>query len=480
MSISSRSDMDDTQVWPQSRPLNINPADEIYNMQVLHLDLGETEDDLDQHFLRTALNLGIEIPQDRQSAVELVTSDSTDTDLAIPSTPPKPHCAQSLASISTNPRSGRSSQDRISPTKASSLTTTSVLSSPPSVHSTSSSSSPYGKLRDGLRRLSTFKMRRKSSMAPPVIAAPAGATPVLEMHSNHRPVTANSATSFDIHSLPCESSEPSPLILQKERPVTIAVPYHAPIEEVESDEAIGARLRSIESWRLERLRTHQLEEQGRLVRFENEQYSLMTLKRPYKRKVIVDSHKEQQQNLLKTHAENLAALEHRHLAAEMELVGTLDTERKACDTRLKHMEAYCSGRPPPNGMPRRKITEKDGQKLLQQQHIRSGMDNLHEARIHILREIQATQLERITARQEAEISEAKRELERHLDDHEYQLGIEEQDLRQEFSDRKNRISARWTLIEAIERRKLENETGHLYAPLPAITWPADVPVEDDG
>lgn len=471
--------MDDAQICARSRSSHISPADEIYNMQVLHLDFGRTEEDLDQHFLLTALDLGIKVPHDPKSAVEVIASDIS-TQLAIPSTTPEPHCAQSLTSVSTNPRSCRSSQDPTSPTEASSLTTTSVLSSPPSVGSASSANSPYVKIRDGLRRLSTFKVRRKRSVGKPIIAAPLGATFVSELHSPQRLVTANSAKSLDIHSLPCESSEPNPLILRRERPVTIAVPYHAPIEEVESDEAIGARLRSMQSRKLERLRTHQLEEQGRLVRFENEQYSLMASKRPYQRSAIIEYHKKQQQNLLETHAENLAILEHRHLAAEVELVRTLDMEQRACDTRLKHMEAYCSGRTPSNGMPRRKITDKDRQKLLQQHHIRSGMNNLHEARINVLRERQAKQLERIVAKQEADISDAKRELDRHLDDHEYQFDVEEHDLRQEISDRKKRISARWTLIEAIERRKLENETGDLYGPLPAITWPANVPVEDVG
>ena len=470
MSISSRSDMDGTQVCAQSRRSNTSPADEIYNMQVLHLDFGRTEEDLDQHFLRTALNLGVDIPRDPESAVEVITSDIT-TKLVVSSTPPEPHCAQSLTSLSTDPRSCRSSQDPTSPTKASSLTSTSILSSPSSLNSVSSTNSPYVKIRNGLRRLSTFKVRRKRSMAIPITAAPLEANFVLKRTSTQRPISGISAKSLNVQSLPCEPSEPSPLILQKERPVTIAVPHHTPIEEVESDEAISAQLRSMQSRKLERLRTHQLEEQGRFVRFENEQYSLMASKRPYGRSAIIESHKKQHQNLLETHAQNLATLEHRHLAAEVELVRTLDTERRACDIRLKHMEAYCSGLSPSNGMPRRKITEKDRQKLLQQHHIRSGMDNLHEARIHVLRERQAKQLERIMAKQEADTVDAKRELERHLDDHEYQFDVEEQDLRQEFSDRKKRISARWKLIEAIERQKLENETGDLYGPLPAITWP---------
>lgn len=439
-------------------------------MQVLQLDFGTTEDDLDQHFLLTALNLGVDIPRDPKSAVELVTSDIT-TKLAVSSTPPQPHFAQSLTSESTSSKSCRSSQDPTSTTKASSLTTASILSLPPSLRSISLTDSPYVKIRNGLRRLSTFKMQRKSSMAVPTKEAPRGPTFVSKFQSTQRPVTGKSAKSLDLQSLPCESSEPSPLGLPKERPVTIAIPYDAPIEEVESDEILNARLRSLQSPKLQKLRTHQLEEQGRFVRFEVEQYSLVASKRAYERTAIAESRKNRLQNLLETHVKKLAALEYRHLAAELELVRTLDMERTACDTRLKHMEAYCSGRTPSNGMPQRKITEKDRQKLLQQYHVRNGMDNLHEGRINVLRERQAKQLERIMAKQEVEINDEKRELDKHLDNHENQFDVEEQNLRQEFSDRKKRISARWTLIEAIERRKLEDETEEIHAPLPAITWP---------
>ena len=134
------------------------------------------------------------------------------------------------------------------------------------------------------------------------------------------------------------------------------------------------------------------------------------------------------------------------------------------------MEAYCNPKSKVDGMPNRVVTRRDYHQLTQQYHVRNGMDNLHAARINVLREKQGKQLERVAAKQEAELSKLTSELELELRNLESKSKAEEESLAAEFSERKKRLIARWSLAEAIERRKLENETGELFAALPTVEW----------
>ena len=135
------------------------------------------------------------------------------------------------------------------------------------------------------------------------------------------------------------------------------------------------------------------------------------------------------------------------------------------------MEAYCNSKGQIKGMPQRNVTDKDFRELAQQYHVRNGMSNLHEARINVLREKQAKQLERITAKQDLELSKLHSDSDQELQDLDIDFTDEETTLEHEFAERKKRLIARWTLAEAIERRKLENETGEAFGTLPPIAWP---------
>lgn len=88
----------------------------------------------------------------------------------------------------------------------------------------------------------------------------------------------------------------------------------------------------------------------------------------------------------------------------------------------------------------------------------------------MLREKQTKQLERVTAKQESELRALADELRKETEGLDATFEEEEQPLRREFSERKNQLVARWTLAEAIERRRLEKTTGELYGPLPVIPW----------
>lgn len=249
-----------------------------------------------------------------------------------------------------------------------------------------------------------------------------------------------------------------------------------PVEEKETEEEVwAARERSLKNRRLQKLRAHQIEEQGRFRRFQEEQKRLIDLKRTEARRSIADNYQRKHRDLQELHTEVMMDLENRHLSAEMDLSRALQLERKACETQLRHMEAYCNGRT--DGMPRRKVTDEDFKKLRSQQHTLSSMENLHEARINVLREKQGKQFERIQMKQQAELKLAKDEMDLKLERHEKEFFDEEEDLRQDFRERKRRMVSRWKLAEAIERQKLENETGEAHAPLPPVEWPEEVAAE---
>ncbi|MCJ1396254.1 hypothetical protein MMC18_009143 [Xylographa bjoerkii] len=445
-----------------TRPSTPVERDEVYNMQVLSLDFGRTEDDLDQHFLLTALNLGITVPQDPVTTLGIIADNLSA--LAISSDKSNSFDEPGRTSESTQSTSCSSSQQHLSPTNASSSTTASIPSAPGSIISSTTKTSSIVKIRKGLRRLSTFTRRKTVGSAIPTILIPT--TTIGVQRHESRPATADAARPVSISRMRVQSARtsvslPEPGASRRSRPKTI-------IEEVESEEMRYARERSNRDPRLQRVRLHQLEEQDRFLRFEAEQNRLVQLRKVESRRSIVDRYQKMQDNLRERHVEIMADLEHRHLTAELDLSRALQAERRACETRLRHMDAYCNGRTA--GMPRRKITEEDFKKLEQQYHIRSGMKSLHSARINVLREKQAKQLERIQAKQDNELSSSTSSMNTELQIHESQFHGEELDLQQDFWDRKKRILARWALAEAIERRKLEHETGQLFAPLPPIPW----------
>lgn len=146
------------------------------------------------------------------------------------------------------------------------------------------------------------------------------------------------------------------------------------------------------------------------------------------------------------------------------------------------MEAYCNPKSTVIGMPNRVATRKDYHQLAQQYHAHSGMDNLHSARINVLREKQGKQLERIAAKQEEELDTLYSSHNTKTQALDSTCQVEEIRLQTEFYERKKRLVARWLLAEAIERQKLENETGDVHGALPALKWPDSTGTdrEEDG
>ena len=455
-----------------TRPATPVEMDDIYNMQVLSLDFGRTEQDLDQQFLVTALNLGITVPQDPKTTFDRLSN--TFSALTLSSNHPDSVRSLPRTSESTNPPSCTSSQQQLPSTKASSQITSPVPSTPASVTSASSDTkqSSYLKIRKGLRRLSTMTRRRTSSSIIPTLATfsqPGSA--LATSRPGQRPATADSARPASFISMRSEFAPRTSLSLPEQRQTTNYRPMTPPPEEQETEDLWSARERSIKNHRLQKLRAHQLEEQSRFLRFEQEQHRLIHLKASEAKRSITDRYHQKHHDLTARHADLNSDLEHRHLSAEVDLVRALQQQRRACESRLRHMEAYCNGRTA--GMPVRNVTVEDHKKLAQQRHERNGLYNLHSARVNVLREQQAKQIERVAAKQAAEIAHAVKEMERELAQCEAEAEREERDLRTDLAERRGRIVSRWRLVEAIERQKLDNQTGEQHGPLPGIVWPAD-------
>ena len=457
-----------------------------YNMTVLGLESGQTERALDQSFVHAALKLGIIVEQDPKTTLERVTSNVSALALSSAAFEPeidRETCiSPSRFSQSTQPPSCGSSIDQQRVTTTSSLTT--APSATPSIASSECNRRSYTKFKQSIRRISTFRKRRtlnasissiSSISSIPTLASTSSA---LKQSQERQFVTSNLTPASN----PPESNPPpsSPLlpnppsILQPigALPTEKPLPSHPPEPKQEDEETLAARQRSMSSEQLLKLRATQLEEQARFLQFEAEQHRLMRAKQSEARLALSDRYKQHEQAIQDHHTEALSTVEHRQLTAEVDLRRNLELERQACNTKLKHMEAYCNSKSGPvDGMPQRVVTDKDFRALAQQYHLRNGMDNLHEARINVLREKQAKQMERIVVKQEAEVEALADELVNEIRDLvENHFVREEADLRRQFGERKNRLVGRWMLAEAIERRKLENETGQVFGPLLKIDW----------
>ena len=438
---------------------------DIYRMIVLRFENGLTEEDVDQRFLQMALDLGINVPQDPKTTLDIVNKNVSA--LSLTSAPSDSQPPPSRNSHSTHPPSDTSSEQR--PTKTSSLATASTTSAASSLYSSSSSKSSYTKIKRGLRRISAIRRRKTIDSPIPALPFAVHTMQAIRPAPPVRPAAQDRALSHE--SSPARYISPKPVTPRLHDPPPRILPVVHDLSEEQYLENLTARHRSINTPQLKRLRMSQIEEQNRFVSFEDDQYRLLHFKQDERKRALLDRFTEQEKSMQDRHSEALISLEHRHLSAEVDLIKTLELERQGCETRLKHMQAYCNPRSNVEGMPSRVVTKKDYHQLEQQYHIRNGMDNLHKARINVLREKQGKQLERVSAKQEAELEGLADDYRKQMVDLDAAFDAGDTQLQREFAARKKRLLSRWALAEAIERRKLENSTGETYGALPEIQWP---------
>ncbi|KAI4171259.1 MAG: hypothetical protein LQ348_006960 [Seirophora lacunosa] len=429
-------------------------------MMVLHFSHDTTEEEVDRHFLRAAIDLGITVPQDPKTTLDLVTKNVAALDLSS-SAPSEHHTPPSRTSNSTHPTSCSSSEQHRD-TQTSSLTSASMISPPSSINSALSHKPSYTKIRKGIRKFSALRRRKTIDAPSPPLPFPIAAIKTLRPAPPLRPATADQFPTTSTTREPV--SRPAP---ETSHPPRVHVPTGSHFHRCDDP---AARLRSLQHPRLKQLRWAQLEEQTRFIRFEADQRRVMHSRQAERERRVLAEYPRKVQATKDRHAESLSSVEHRHFSAEVDLERALEVERQACDTRLKHMQAYCNPRSVVKGMPNRVVTKQHYQQLEQQYHERSVIDNLHASRINVLREKQGKQLERIMGKQEAEVQEMELQLAHKMQQLQISLRTDEQILEHEFSERRKRLTSRWSLAEAIERKKIEKESGDSYAPLPIIAW----------
>lgn len=474
-----------------TRPVSREKESDIYKMMVLRFDKSMTEEDVDRQFVQMAHSLGINVPRATSESLEDVTDGMSAMSMArapseapiSPTSPASsiPPLSPSSASRNTHPKAppSDSSSDQHSDVRGPVMATpsiSSVVSSQNSVASSDRSSSKS--FKRGFRRF-TAKRRKSTESSVPTLPFDLATTkdirPVAQNYNTsqtistvdppktHRVLNPRSSSVAPAHVHPSQSSPPVPIL-----------------DDTLLEDTPASRQRSMHCQRLKDLRGSQLQEQLRFIRFERDQYRQIRSKYAVSQQETLAQNEAKEKDLENAHSEALIALEQRHLDAEADLVQTLENERQACETRLKHMQAYCSPKNTVKGMPERVVTKKDYNQLEAQYRLRNNMENLHTSRINVLRERQAKQQERILAKQESEMEVFEQERRNALEDLESLRKDETSKLEKEFAARKNRLVARWALSEAIERRKLENETGEAYGALPPIAWPDRGEMDDVG
>jgi hypothetical protein len=165
-------------------------------------------------------------------------------------------------------------------------------------------------------------------------------------------------------------------------------------------------------------------------------------------------------------------------------------------TRIKHMEGYFRNASPPlspaggsskaerssdsfsesdSTAPARVFTRQHMEQLEQQYHNHESMDQLHEARIKVLRDRQELKLQEATARMEKELNDMCNRHTQNIATLQSEQRQEEMLLAKSLDTKKTSLRKRWYLEEAILRRHLEVRHGQLYGPLPPVSFTSTTP-----
>lgn len=177
-------------------------------------------------------------------------------------------------------------------------------------------------------------------------------------------------------------------------------------------------------------------------------------------------------------------LEARQLEEELKQVKEHEAEKRAIQTRLKHMEAYCQTPSPPTSptqsefhrpsvdstiqLPERQITQQHYENLAQAYHVRDNMDGLHASKINVLRGKQKRALQNFMLKKEREIEQMERERQKDLTSIDSDFNKQEAEIRQEFDMKRAKLEARWKLQALVEKTRMERSTGLNYEVLPDI------------
>ncbi|RAL02800.1 uncharacterized protein BO80DRAFT_18422 [Aspergillus ibericus CBS 121593] len=235
--------------------------------------------------------------------------------------------------------------------------------------------------------------------------------------------------------------------------------------------------RSLDDTQLRQMREAHVAERNRHNDFQD---AFMAQLRRRQQSIVADQLAENKRLEVKKREKNTtdaARMEERQLTVEMEQMREFERAKLNSRTRIKYMEGYFNNTsPPPSPVssavdtPSRKYTAQHKAQLAQEYHDHNSMDQLHQAKIKVLRERQELRLQEAIARMERELDDLidKHALEFAQMQEKHQQ--EEGEILQAFDAKKSKLRHRWTLEEAILRKKLEGEHGQTYGPLPPLSF----------
>ncbi|PWY67216.1 hypothetical protein BO94DRAFT_528205 [Aspergillus sclerotioniger CBS 115572] len=235
--------------------------------------------------------------------------------------------------------------------------------------------------------------------------------------------------------------------------------------------------RSLDDIQLRQMRDSQVSQRNRHNTFQD---AFMAQLRRRQQSIVADRLAENKRLEVKKREKNTidaARMEERQLTVEMEQMREFERAKLNSRTRIKYMEGYFNNTsPPPSPVssaadtPGRKFTAQHKAQLAQEYHDHNSMDQLHQAKIKVLRERQELRLQEAIARMERELDDL-------IDKHALEFAQmqqrhqqEEGEVLQAFEAKKSRLRHRWTLQEAILRKKLEDQHGQTYGPLHPLSF----------
>ena len=484
----SLSDMADA-----GRSIFIPVDEEAYRVKVLKLTGATTEDDLDRNLTDEALELGL-----LESSPSVQFSKSVDQLTA----------SLSSATVASDSNNMSSTQSRFSqstdPTSCSSserppITQSSVMSQKsPTPSVTSANDDAHSRrvsIKDSFRK--SFGFRKRKTDSPSRSQALASLDRNIVPQSNGPQSNgAKSPTgsigkrsSLRSGSIPRSSSSKTALqLVRDDRQVDgpdASWSGSADLETLRKHQAeerslfTDFRRNAIASIRLQ----HQVAKEEMLennIRMEHETREKVSISLALTRICVTELQRVQ-------HIHAAEELESRQLQAEMDLIHDLETEKKACLIRLRHMEAYCHGPTPPSTPqkpnqssstsstptpddqalhPSRKVTDRDFHNLAAQYRERDAMESLHGSKIEVLRGRQEKIHQNFILKKEREAAELEKQNGLKYAQFCRRCDRDEETMVKAFEDKNLRLQERWELQELIERRKFER-----MSPIEEITVP---------
>ncbi|KAH8802703.1 hypothetical protein F5884DRAFT_478888 [Xylogone sp. PMI_703] len=249
-------------------------------------------------------------------------------------------------------------------------------------------------------------------------------------------------------------------------------------ERIEALEEAAAAKRTQENEDLSTLRARQISERDRFFAYERKIKWLLWTRHGQDKLDLLARYGDLQSKMKERHLKTAAHLEDRQVHAEMELRAALKQRERSIRIRLKHMEAYCEGlgRGEVDGNPARVVTERDLHELRQQYNIRDDLERFHQAKINVMRDKQAKQMEHLLERQAEELEKLGIRLAEEVEGLEEGVGIEEERFLKTFEERRKRLMLRWAIQSEIELKRLQKATGLRFGP----TAPIHIPPSGDG